>query len=173
MLVQMAVIFLRLQRQRKKTRQQRTAQKAVLLLKRTMKVLLPQKRVLLTVKLIFEYETDEDGNVIDPPEDYIPPTSKHSSETTQSSHTGESSQAHPGETTKAAHPGDSTESLKPTVPSGTLSPSRTTEAATTEAATKPYGPGSSETTAASSFNPGNSIKEENVGGPGEMISPAA
>ena len=121
----------------------------------------------------FEYETDEDGNVIDPPEDYIPPTSKHSSETTQSSHTGESSQAHPGETTKAAHPGDSTESLKPTVPSGTLSPSRTTEAATTEAATKPYGPGSSETTAASSFNPGNSIKEENVGGPGEMISPAA
>ena len=119
------------------------------------------------------YETDEDGNVIDPPEDYIPPTSKHSSETTQSSHTGESSQAHPGETTKAAHPGDSTESLKPTVPSGTLSPSRTTEAATTEAATKPYGPGSSETTAASSFNPGNSIKEENVGGPGEMISPAA
>lgn len=83
----------------------------------------------------FEYETDEDGNVIDPPEDYIPPTSKHSSETTQSSHTGESSQAHPGETTKAAHPGDSTESLKPTVPSGTLSPSRTTEAATTEAAT--------------------------------------
>ncbi len=52
MLVQMAVIFLRLQRQRKKTRQQRTAQKAVLLLKRTMKVLLPQKRVLLTVKLI-------------------------------------------------------------------------------------------------------------------------
>ena len=41
----------------------------------------------------FEYETDEDGNVIDPPEDYIPPTSKHSSETTQSSHTGESSQA--------------------------------------------------------------------------------
>lgn len=121
----------------------------------------------------FEYETDEDGNVIDPPEDYIPPTSKHSSETTQSSHTGESSQAHPGETTKAAHPGDSTESLKPTVPSGTLSPSRTTEAATTEAATKPYGPGSSETTAASSFNLGNSIKEENVGGPGEMISPAA
>ncbi len=108
--------------------------------------------------------------MIDPPEDYIPPTSKHSSETTQSSHTGESSQAHPGETTKAAHPGDSTESLKPTVPSGTLSPSRTTEAATTEAATKPYGPGSSETTAASSFNPGNSIKEENVGGPGEMIS---
>lgn len=37
---------------KKKTRQQRTAQKAVLLLKRTMKVLLPQKRVLLTVKLI-------------------------------------------------------------------------------------------------------------------------
>ncbi len=66
-----------------------------------MKVLLPQKESIIDGETDFEYETDEDGNVIDPPEDYIPPTSKHSSETTQSSHTGESSQAHPGETTKA------------------------------------------------------------------------
>ena len=81
----------------------------------------------------FEYETDEDGNVIDPPEDYIPQTSRHSSES--SLHPGETSQAHPGETTKAPHPGESSEGLKPTVPSGTLSPSPATEAATTEAAT--------------------------------------
>lgn len=129
----------------------------------------------------FEYETDEDGNVIDPPEDYEPSTSKHASESsealhpgeTSQVHPGETSQAHPGETTKAAHPGESSEGLKPTVPSGTLSPSHTTEAATTEAATKTYGPGSHETTAASPFSPGNSIQEENTGGPGETISPAA
>ena len=58
----------------------------------------------------FEYETDEDGNVIDPPEDYIPQTSRHSSES--SLHPGETSQAHPGETTKAPHPGESSEGLK-------------------------------------------------------------
>ncbi len=129
----------------------------------------------------FEYETDEDGNVIDPPEDYEPSTSKHASESsealhpgeTSQVHPGETSQAHPGETTKAAHPGETSEGLKPTVPSGTLSPSHTTGAATTEAATKTYGPGSHETTSASPFSPGNSIQEENTGGPGETISPAA
>ena len=128
-----------------------------------------------------EYETGENGNVIDPPEDYEPSTSKHASESsealhpgeTSQTHPGETSQAHPGETTKAVHPGESSEGLKPTVPSGTLSPSHTTEAATTEAATKTYGPGSHETTAASPFSPGNSIQEENTGGPGETISPAA
>ena len=119
----------------------------------------------------FEYETDEDGNVIDPPEDYIPQTSRHSSES--SLHPGETSQAHPGETTKAPHPGESSEGLKPTVPSGILSPSPATEAATTEAATKAVGPGSRETTAASQFSPENRIQEENTGGPGAMIVPAA
>ena len=119
----------------------------------------------------FEYETDEDGNVIDPPEDYIPQTSRHSSES--SLHPGETSQAHPGETTKAPHPGESSEGLKPTVPSGILSPSPATEAATTEAATKAVGPGSRETTEASQFSPENSIQEENTGGPGAMIVPAA
>ena len=118
-----------------------------------------------------ELETDENGNVIDPPEDYIPQTSRHSSES--SLHPGETSQAHPGETTKAPHPGESSEGLKPTVPSGTLSPSPATEAATTEAATKAVGPGSRETTAASQFSPENSIQEENTGGPGAMIVPAA
>ena len=120
----------------------------------------------------FEYETDEDGNVIDPPEDYEPSTSKHASESSEGLYPGESSQAHPGETTKAAHPGESSEGLKPTVPSGTLSPSPATEAATTEAVTRPNGPGGNETTA-SPISPGNSIKEENTGGPGEVISPAA
>ena len=48
-----------------------------------------------------------------------------------------------------------------------------TEAATTEAATKAVGPGSRETTAASQFSPENSIQEENTGGPGAMIVPAA
>ncbi len=121
----------------------------------------------------FEYETDEDGNVIDPPEDYVPSSSKHASESSEGLHPGESSQAHPGETTKAAHPGETSEGLKPTVPSGTLSPSPATEAATTESATRQYGPGGNETTAASPISPGNSIKEENTGGPGDIISPAA
>ncbi len=112
----------------------------------------------------FEYETDEDGNVIDPPEDYEPSTGKHASESSEGLHSAETSQSYPGETSEA---------LKPTVPSGTLSPSHTTEAATTEAATKTYGPGNHETTAASSFSPGNSINEENSGGPGAIVSPAA
>ena len=46
-------------------------------------------------------------------------------------------------------------------------------ACTTEAATKAGGPGNRETTAASQFSPENSIQEENTGGPGAMIVPAA
>ena len=133
----------------------------------------------------FEYETDADGNVIDPPEDYDPSATRHPFETSEGLHPGENSQAHPGETsqahpgettravhpgetTSAAHPGESGAALKPTVPSGTLSPSPATEAAT-----KIHGPGNTETTAASPISPGNSVKEENTGGPGEVISPAA
>ena len=73
---------------------------------------------MVNIRWGLELETDENGNVIDPPENYGP--GMLPSESSGSTHSGQSK---PGAST------ESSGSLKPTVPSGTL-PSATTEAVT-------------------------------------------
>ena len=97
-----------------------------------------------------ELETDENGNVIDPPENYGP--GMLPSESSGSTHSGQSK---PGAST------ESSGSLKPTVPSGTL------PSATTEAVTKP-----AKGTDAGSEGPGAVESGDADSGPGAASQPS-
>ena len=97
-----------------------------------------------------ELETDENGNAIDPPENYGP--GMLPSESSNGTHSGQS---------KPGAPTEPSGSLKPTVPSGTLPP------ATTEAVTKP-----SRGTDPGSEGPGAVKPEDTNSGPGAAAQPS-
>lgn len=96
-----------------------------------------------------ELETDENGNVIDPPENYGP--GMRPSESSGIIYPGQSK---PGTTEPSG-------SLKPTAPSGTL------PSATTEAVTKP-----TKGTESTSEGPGSVEPGDALGGPGAVTEPS-